>query len=69
MTVLYMLMFVHLSIGVYCTFEGGNDYVKVSNVFYGWYILDRIYLIILYKFLLILKRAQIMEDQNYTSIE
>lgn len=37
--------------------------------FHGYYIIDRLYLTVFFKFLLILKRVQLMTDQQYTSLD
>jgi len=65
----YVLMFVHFAFGVWGTYNNDGYYnFKNGQIYSGWYILDRVYLILLYKFLLILKRVQFMTDRKYDDI-
>lgn len=73
MVLFWFLMFVHFGLGIWGTFDNADDgddsNVKNQEIYEAWYILDRIYLIMLYKFLLILKRVQLMTDGVFDDVD
>lgn len=64
----YFLMFIYLGLGVWGTYDNHDKNFKNGEIYSGWYVMDRLYLILLYKFLLVLKRVQFMTDRKYNDI-
>jgi len=42
---------------------------KFEEIYFSWYIVDRVCIIIFYKFLLLLKRVELMTSKQYTSMK